>query len=111
MNIDDGSGTVTILEAFRVLAESTTFRPAYTVEFHWYSAEEVGLWGSQAVAANYKAQGRPVIGMLQNDMTGFIKVPTFGKPKPHFGVFTDYTDPTLSSFLKKLIESYADMSN
>jgi len=35
---DDGSGTVTILEAYRALLESD-FRPNRTVEFHWYSAE------------------------------------------------------------------------
>ena len=35
---DDGSGTVTILEAYRALIASD-FRPIRTVEFHWYSAE------------------------------------------------------------------------
>lgn len=35
---DDGSGTVTILEAYRALLESG-FKPNRTVEFHWYSAE------------------------------------------------------------------------
>ena len=35
---DDGSGTVTILEAYRALLEAD-FRPNRTVEFHWYSAE------------------------------------------------------------------------
>ena len=35
---DDGSGTVTILEAYRALLESD-FKPNRTVEFHWYSAE------------------------------------------------------------------------
>lgn len=35
---DDGSGTVTILEAYRALLASD-FTPNRTVEFHWYSAE------------------------------------------------------------------------
>lgn len=35
---DDGSGTVTILEAYRALLASE-FRPVRNVEFHWYSAE------------------------------------------------------------------------
>ena len=35
---DDGSGTVTILEAYRALITSD-FRPVEHVEFHWYSAE------------------------------------------------------------------------
>lgn len=38
MNLDDGSGSVTILEAYRALI-AADFRPAKTVEFHWYSAE------------------------------------------------------------------------
>lgn len=43
---DDGSGTVTTLEAFRALVESG-YKPETPVEFHWYSAEEGGLLGSQ----------------------------------------------------------------
>jgi acetylornithine deacetylase/succinyl-diaminopimelate desuccinylase-like protein len=35
---DDGSGSVTILEAYRALITSD-FRPVKPVEFHWYSAE------------------------------------------------------------------------
>ena len=35
---DDGSGTVTILEAYRALLASD-FKPNRAVEFHWYSAE------------------------------------------------------------------------
>lgn len=37
---DDGSGSVTILEAYRALI-AADFRPERTVEFHWYSAEVV----------------------------------------------------------------------
>lgn len=36
--IDDGSGSVTILEAYRALI-AADFHPERTVEFHWYSAE------------------------------------------------------------------------
>ena len=102
---DDGSGTTTILEAFRVLCSSPSFAPRRPVEFHWYSAEELGLLGSQAVAAEYKKNGRSVLAMLQNDMTGFV-------PKamdPHFGVVMDFTDSTTTVFLKKLIEKYTGM--
>lgn len=38
---DDGSGSVTILEAYRGLI-SAGFQPKKTVEFHWYSAEVCG---------------------------------------------------------------------
>jgi len=78
---DDGSGTVTILEAYRALITSD-FRPVEHIEFHWYSAEvsslcsatvlnlnacpkEGGLLGSQAVAKDYEARGVNVIAMSQ----------------------------------------------
>ncbi|KAG9302579.1 hypothetical protein G9A89_007283 [Geosiphon pyriformis] len=98
---DDGSGTVTILEAFRVLVKGG-FKPVRPVEFHWYSAEEGGLLGSQAIAIEYEKQGRDVIAMLQNDMTGYV-----GKKPESFGIITDYVDPQLTVFIKALVEKYA----
>lgn len=65
---DDGSGTVNLLEAFRVLV-SRGFAPSTPVEFHWYSGEEGGLLGSNAIATRYKADGVQVKGALQLDMT------------------------------------------
>ncbi|KAL1915333.1 uncharacterized protein VTP21DRAFT_6791 [Calcarisporiella thermophila] len=97
---DDGSGTVTTLEAFRVLVEAG-FAPERTVEFHWYSAEEAGLLGSQAVSRAYRKSSKRVAGMLQNDMTGWV-----GKQES-FGVVNDYTDKELTSLIKRLIEAYA----
>lgn len=68
---DDGSGTVTILEAFRVFCEAVkegAVELENTVEFHWYSAEEGGLLGSQAIFHSYEKEGRDVRAMLQQDM-------------------------------------------
>ena len=42
-----------------------------TIEFHWYSAEEAGELGSQALWTDYARSGRDVRAMLQQDMTGF----------------------------------------
>lgn len=68
---DDGSGTTSILDAFRVLASTSSYTPTESaVEFHWYSAEEGGLLGSQAVAKVYEEEGVDVKGMIQMDMTG-----------------------------------------
>lgn len=67
---DDGSGTTSILDAFRVLAASSFTPTNSAVEFHWYSAEEGGLLGSQAVAKVYEANKVDVKGMIQMDMTG-----------------------------------------
>ncbi|RIA92940.1 hypothetical protein C1645_763698 [Glomus cerebriforme] len=98
---DDGSGTVTILESFRVLVAGG-FKPQRPVEFHWYSAEEAGLLGSQAISLEYEKEGKEVIGMIQNDMTGFV-----GKKEEAFGIVNDYVDSSLTTFVTKLIDEYA----
>ncbi|CUS08094.1 unnamed protein product [Tuber aestivum] len=109
---DDGSGTVTILEAFRVLVThlaKTGQQLENTVEFHWYSAEELGLWGSQAIFSSYERMGREVVAMLQQDMTGFVKKTLdAGKPES-VGVITDYVDPALTEFIKEVITEYCDI--
>ncbi|EHK40146.1 uncharacterized protein TrAtP1_006198 [Trichoderma atroviride] len=69
---DDCSGTVSILEAFRVLAESGFVPTTGPVEFHWYAAEEGGLLGSQAVARYKKESGAKIGAMMEFDMTAFI---------------------------------------
>ncbi|KAH6609096.1 hypothetical protein Trco_002442 [Trichoderma cornu-damae] len=69
---DDCSGTVSILEAFRVLAESGFVPVNGPVEFHWYAAEEGGLLGSQAIARYKKESGARIGAMMEFDMTAFI---------------------------------------
>lgn len=109
---DDGSGTVTILEALRVLLtakEIVQGNATNTVEFHWYSAEEGGLLGSQAIFKSYHSQGREIVAMLQQDMTGYIhKTLEAGEPES-VGVITDYVDPGLTNFIKKAVEEYCDI--
>jgi len=106
---DDGSGTVTILEALRVLLKSEAVRNSEadnTIEFHWYSAEEGGLLGSQAIFQSYEKEGRDVKAMLQQDMTGYIqKTLDAGEPES-VGVITDFVDPGLTEFIKKVITMY-----
>lgn len=60
---DDGSGTISILKAFCVLAETGYTPLRGPVEFHWYAAEEGGLMGSQAIA-RYKKESRVSIGAV-----------------------------------------------
>lgn len=103
---DDGSGTMSILEAYRALL-AADFHPVRTVEFQWYSAEEGGLLGSQAIAKDYEAKGINVMAMsqvcpsldfiknvvesemiLQFDMTAFVKRGT----REEVGIITDYVD-------------------
>ena len=106
---DDGSGTVTILEALRVLLSDKAIaqgKAKNTIEFHWYSAEEGGLLGSQAIFAAYKKQGRDVKAMLQQDMTGYTHGTLAAGEPESVGVITDYVDPALTEFIKEVVTSY-----
>ncbi|KAL0261772.1 Leucine aminopeptidase 1 [Diplodia seriata] len=109
---DDGSGTVTILEALRVLLTSDDIvagKGENTVEFHWYSAEEGGLLGSQAIFQSYEKEARNVKAMLQQDMTGYVqKTLDAGEPES-VGVITDFVDPGLTEFIKEVITTYCDI--
>ena len=109
---DDGSGTVTILEALRVLLKDEDIlhgKAENTVEFHWYSAEEGGLLGSQAIFSAYEKQGRDVKAMLQQDMTGYTHATIAAGEPESVGVITDYVDPGLTGFIKEVVETYCEI--
>ncbi|KAF3922783.1 hypothetical protein AA313_de0202678 [Arthrobotrys entomopaga] len=105
---DDGSGTVTILEAFRVLVNAG-IPLKNPVEFQWYSGEEGGLLGSQAIFSEYSKRGYKVGAMLQQDMTGFVKRTIDAGKQESVGVITDYVDAGLTDFIKKVITAYCDI--
>lgn len=109
---DDGSGTVTILEALTALLQSDDVvkgKAENTIEFHWYSAEEGGLLGSQAIFKSYHDSGRDVKAMIQQDMTGYVaQTLAHGKPES-VGVITDFVDPKLTEFIKEIITTYCDI--
>ena len=110
---DDGSGTVTIMEALRVLLQSEDIVKGEmdnTVEFHWYSAEEGGLLGSQAIFSAYEKEGRDVKAMLQQDMTGYVAKTLEAGEKESVGVITDYVDPGLTDFIKEVITEVGALS-
>lgn len=105
---DDGSGTVTILEALRVLLQSDSIlrgKAPNTIEFHWYSAEEGGLLGSQAIFSDYKKNGRDIKAMLQQDMTGYVQGTLDAGEKESVGVITDFVDEGLTEFIKNVVSS------
>ncbi|KAM7186162.1 hypothetical protein V8F20_011500 [Naviculisporaceae sp. PSN 640] len=109
---DDGSGTVTILEAFRVLLQSKDIvqgKHENTLEFHWYSAEEGGLLGSQAIFSAYAKAGRDVKAMLQQDMTGFVTRTLKAGKEESVGVIVDFVDPNLTEFIKKVVTEYCSI--
>ncbi|ORX66417.1 Zn-dependent exopeptidase [Linderina pennispora] len=96
---DDGSGTVTILEAFRVLLKRG-FAPSRSVEFHWYAGEEGGLLGSQDIALSYQKAKRKVVANLHFDMTGFWR------GSEVIGLVSDRTDAETRKLTKLLAETY-----
>ncbi|KAF7353707.1 Peptide hydrolase [Mycena venus] len=101
---DDGSGTVTILETYRVLLLAG-YIPTSPLEFHFYAAEECGLLGSQAIAAAYESAGKEIKGMIQFDMTAWIKAGS----REEMAVISSSSDAALTEFEIKLIERYVDI--
>ncbi|CAE6350850.1 unnamed protein product [Rhizoctonia solani] len=101
---DDGTGAVNLIEVFRVLVASG-FKPTKNVEFHWYSGEEGGLLGSNAIATNYKSAGKSIYAMLQLDMTGYVKPGTTGA----ITLVTDNTDAGLTSYVASLATTYSNI--
>jgi len=97
---DNASGIAVLTEVARVIAESGV-RPKRTIQFMGYAAEEVGLRGSQDIAAKYSSGGKKVIGVIQFDMSNFKGTAD--------GIYmlTDFVDPSLSAFTAKLVNTYS----
>ncbi|MFQ5600391.1 MAG: M28 family metallopeptidase [Candidatus Krumholzibacteriia bacterium] len=65
---DNASGTAALLECARILAPHQFMR---TVHFVAFSAEELGLLGSEAYANRAQDAGENVVAMLNLDMLGY----------------------------------------
>ncbi|KAK7044801.1 peptide hydrolase [Favolaschia claudopus] len=101
---DDGSGTVTLLEAYRALLKSG-FVPKTPLEFHFYSAEEGGGLGSQDIVAAYEAEGKIVKAMQQYDMTAWVAAGS----QEIINLITTGVDAELTNFLALLVDRYLDI--
>jgi leucyl aminopeptidase len=101
---DDGTGIVNLIEAFRALL-AAGFQPSTPVEFHWYSGEEVGLLGSQAIASSYKSAGVQVKAMMELDMSGYFRPGS----REVFALEADYVDNGLNTWLKNTIPLYSSI--
>ena len=95
---DNGTGTVNVLEALRVLANAR-FQPQNTLEFHFYGGEEGGLLGSADIFRNYRSTGANVLAMLNQDMTGY-------SPGGRAVVFQDYVDASLTSYVTLIARQF-----
>lgn len=98
---DDASGIATLTEVLRI-AMAEGYRPRRTVMFMGYAAEEVGLRGSRAIAQQFAAEGRNVVGVLQMDMTNY-RAPG---ATSDIRVMTDNSHPQLVQFLRDLFDAY-----
>lgn len=67
--IDNGTGTVVILEAARALS-ALGVRPAATIRFVFFMGEELGLAGSRAYAEAHDEELSRCRAMINCDMTG-----------------------------------------
>ncbi|KAI6779281.1 uncharacterized protein J7T54_001011 [Emericellopsis cladophorae] len=105
---DNGSASIMQLNILAALLEDSRIAEGdhlNTIEFHWYSAEETGLLGSQDLFNTYARLGIQVEGMLNQDMVGYA-----GRDgNERFGLIVDNVDPAQNEFLKLLIEEYADI--
>ncbi|KAJ3307691.1 Leucine aminopeptidase 1 [Blyttiomyces sp. JEL0837] len=102
---DCASGSGVVFEALRVLVTSG-FVPARPIEFHWYTAEEEGIYGSNDVAEAYAKKGISVVSYLNLDQSGYVKAGT----KPVMAIVTDYTTSGSTNLLKGVVNAYTSMA-
>lgn len=102
---DDASGIATVTEMIRVLLD-LNYKPARTVEFMAFAAEEIGLVGSSEIAQEYAAMGKNVISYVQFDMTNYK-----GSSKDVYISTDSYNSNDLNLFLIELMEHYNKTGN
>ena len=88
---DDGSGTVAVIEAARVLSKH---KFNATIVYATLAGEEQGLLGGRAVSAFAKDQGWNVAGVLNNDIVGNISGVDGVTDSTMVRVFSDAVPPT-----------------
>ena len=107
---DDGSGLACLLEVVRVLSEIPLEQ---TVKCLFVSGEEQGLDGSRFMAGKAKAEGWPVMAMINNDMIGNTVASGTGLKEDHkVRLFSESrsgedSDPRqLARYVKETAETY-----
>jgi len=68
---DNASGTAAVIEAARV---TQGYQFIYDLRFIAFSGEEFGLYGSEYYAAQARADGDSILGVLNFDMIGYVDV-------------------------------------
>lgn len=96
---DNASGSSSILEALRILADGP--QTERTLEFFFYAGEESGLLGSSEIAKSYKNQSKDVVAVMQLDMTMYP-----GSGELVISSINDNTSAWLQDYLKELNNLY-----
>ena len=86
---DDASGTSGVIEVARILSQYAFER---SIVFCAFSAEEVGLVGSEYYASNAATQGMDILGYFNFDMIGYLN--------PGDEIHTDMIAPSSANELK-----------
>ncbi len=97
---DDASGIAIVSEIIRI-AMASGWQPQRTVKFMGYAAEELGLYGSTAIADQYYAAGVNVVGVLQLDMTNYKATVPYD-----MRFITDYANADLLAYFGELFDFY-----
>lgn len=97
---DNASGIATLTEMIRVLL-AVNYQPKKTVEFMAFSAEEIGLVGSNEIATDYANNNVDVLAYVQFDMTNYK-----GSTKDVYLTTDSYNSNDLNLFLMELMEHY-----
>lgn len=97
---DDGSGSVTVLEALRLVLNSG-YEFKHPLYFIWYAAEEQGLVGSQQVVAMVEEKNIPIKAVLHFDLTGYAH-----KKDMTIWLMRDNTSAALNKFMEDIINTY-----
>lgn len=91
---DDASGIASITGLIAAIGKTKmTFKRS--IHLMGYSAEELGLHGSAAIAKQYKRENKKVVGVLQLDMTGFQE-----RTPP--SIITDHTNKKQNGMVEAL---------
>ena len=113
--VDDNlSGIVVILETIKniinYLEKEENNHLENSIEFHFYSAEEIGSVGSTEVFKQYRKENKQIIAMFQQDMTGYTEKTFQSGEVEHFGLIKDYASESMLSFTKLIIENYCSIT-
>ncbi|KAF3201856.1 Leucine aminopeptidase 1 [Orbilia oligospora] len=118
---DDASGVAALISIFQIIISSNPpINFKNTLEFHFYSAEETGFWGSTDVFSSYNKMHRDIHSVLQFDMIGRIPLTNnkqkgsdnydIQKRKGEIGIVNDFLDEGFKTYIKLIAGEYTGIN-